>query len=484
MFQGLIFGVNKVNMHRLTVMLMLLADVLSMAAAYAAAAALLGSFAGMREVAVSRIPFFAIAVCITVFILYMLDAYGNIDSYSVQRRKQPVMLAFALILSILITAAAEILFFKSEFDGFIFGAAFYIAEFTLMQILRRTVLRILIKIRKTRSLLIIFPENGPEAFLKKLERNSEDFGRIDVFDMPQTEGELPSELCALLDTADEILIVSNITEIIRNKIVLYALKRGKFASAPDIKIISTVENLSMLGGRITHVGDTPVISIKNGQLTFFQRMLKRGFDFTASLIGLIVLSPFFLLCAIAIKADSPGPVFYKQERYTLHKKKFNIIKFRTMVNDAEKYGARLATEDDDRITEVGRLLRAFRLDELPQLINILRGEMSIVGPRPERPIYADRYSVMVKNYDIRYLVKAGLTGYAQVYGRYNTKVSDKVLLDSIYINTFSVFLDLKLISLTVLTMFAKEATEGVDEELANVPPHIENADEELPAAAK
>lgn len=95
--------------------------------------------------------------------------------------------------------------------------------------------------------------------------------------------------------------------------------------------------------------------------------------------------------------------------------------------------------------------------------------MSIVGPRPERPIYADSYSVMVKNYDIRYLVKAGLTGYAQVYGRYNTKVSDKVLMDSIYINNFSAYLDLKLIALTVLTMFEKEATEGVDEKLAAVP---------------
>ena len=140
-----------------------------------------------------------------------------------------------------------------------------------------------------------------------------------------------------------------------------------------------------------------------------------------------------------------------------------------MVADAEKYGARLATEKDDRITRVGHVLRACRLDELPQLINILKGEMSIVGPRPERPIYADEYSKMVKNFDIRYLVKAGLTGYAQVYGRYNTKVSDKVLLDSIYINTFSIWLDLKLIVLTILIMFTKESAEGVAENMAEVP---------------
>lgn len=456
-------------MHRLTILMVFAGDIFSMAAAYFIAALIFGQYSGMKDMAVSRIPFFSAAVCITLILLYMLDAYGNIDSYSVQRKKQPVMLGLALLLSIMITAAAEVLFFQARFEGFLFGAVFYITEFILMLALRRIALMILIKIRKMRSLLIVFPKDGPTPFLKKLEKNSEDFGNISVSFIDPIDSEITEKLAEQLDAADEILIASSITENTRNKIIFYAMQRGEFSAAPEIKVISTVENLSMLGGRITHVGDTPVIAIKNGRMTFMQRVLKRGFDIIASLLGLIVLSPFFLLCAIAIKADSPGPVFYKQERYTLHKKRFNIIKFRTMVQDAEKYGARLATDDDDRITKTGKLLRALRLDELPQLINILRGEMSVVGPRPERPVYADRYSTMVKNYDIRHLVKAGLTGYAQVYGRYNTKVSDKVLLDSIYINNFSIYLDLKLIALTVLTMFAKEATEGVDEALAIVP---------------
>lgn len=460
-------------MHRLTVTMIFVGDILSMAAAYFAAALIFGQDAGVRNIAASRIHFFTVAVCITLVLLYMLDAYGNMDSYSVQRKKQPVMLGLTLLLSIMITAAAEIMFFRSRAVGFLFGAVFYITEFILMLILRKNALRVLIKIRKTRSLLIIFPKDGPLPFLKKLEKNSGDFGKVSVFYINGSDEKLSGELAARINAADEILIASSITEALRNKIVLYSMQRGEFSAAPDIKIISTVENLSMLGGRITHVGDTPVIAIKNGRMTIMQRILKRSFDFAASLLGLIVLSPFFIICAIAIKADSPGPVFYKQERYTLYKKRFNIIKFRTMVQDAERYGARLATEDDDRITRVGKALRAFRLDELPQLINILRGEMSIVGPRPERPIYADSYSVMVKNYDIRYLVKAGLTGYAQVYGRYNTKVSDKVLMDSIYINNFSAYLDLKLIALTVLTMFEKEATEGVDETLAAVPPNTD-----------
>ena len=141
-----------------------------------------------------------------------------------------------------------------------------------------------------------------------------------------------------------------------------------------------------------------------------------------------------------------------------------------MVQGAEKMGARLATENDDRITRVGKILRLCRLDELPQLINILTGDMSFVGPRPEHPVYADRYSEMVKNYDVRYVVKAGLTGYAQIYGQYNTKVSDKVLFDSIYIKNFSLWLDLKLIVETAMIMFIKESTEGVEESMAATPP--------------
>lgn len=225
---------------------------------------------------------------------------------------------------------------------------------------------------------------------------------------------------------------------------------------------------------MTHVGDTPTIAVRNGRPGLLLSFFKRAFDLIAATVGLVLLSPIFLICAVAIKRDTPGPVFYKQERYTINKKKFNIIKFRTMVKDAEKMGIKLATENDSRITKVGKILRACRLDELPQLINIIKGEMSIVGPRPERPIYADEYSRMVKNYDVRYLVKAGLTGYAQIYGRYNTKVSDKVLLDSIYIYTFSAWLDIKLIVLTIMIMFTKESTEGVDEEMASVP--VSNSD--------
>mgnify|MGYP004529433677 CR=1 FL=1 len=152
---------------------------------------------------------------------------------------------------------------------------------------------------------------------------------------------------------------------------------------------------------------------------------------------------------------SRGYILQAGKVYTVNKKRFNILKIRTVISDAEKYGARLATENDDTITRFGKILRACCIDELTQLINILKGEMSVVGLRHERPVYADVYSEIVKKYDIRYIVKAGLMGYVQVYGQYNKKVSDKVLFDSIYINNFSFFNDIKLIMQTVMAIRIK-----------------------------
>lgn len=192
--------------------------------------------------------------------------------------------------------------------------------------------------------------------------------------------------------------------------------------------------------------------------------LKAAFDRTAALAGLILCAPLFLVIAAAIKLDSAGPVFYRQERYTIHKKRFDILKFRTMVLDAEKDGVQLATEGDVRVTRVGRVLRRFRLDELPQLVDILRGEMSFVGPRPERPFYADEFCRRVPNYDRRYLVKAGLTGIAQVYGSYSTQARDKAAFDCLYIRRFSLWLDFRLMLQTVMVVFIQEASAGVKEE--------------------
>ncbi len=210
---------------------------------------------------------------------------------------------------------------------------------------------------------------------------------------------------------------------------------------------------------------TPLYLNRNVPMTFSQRFWKRFFDIVLSLIFLIVLSPLFLGISIAIKTDDGGPVLFRQKRCTLGGREFQILKFRSMVVDAESDGRpHPATEHDERITRVGHFLRASRMDELPQLINILRGDMSIVGPRPERVEHVRKYTQDLPEFRYRLKMKGGLTGYAQVYGKYNTTALDKLKMDLVYITNYSLLLDVQIIFETVKTLFRKESTEGFSEE--------------------
>ena len=193
--------------------------------------------------------------------------------------------------------------------------------------------------------------------------------------------------------------------------------------------------------------------------------MKRALDIAFSTIALIVSSPVFVITAIAIKAVDGGPVFYRQRRLTKDGKLFDVLKFRSMRVDAEKDGvARLSTgEKDDRITPIGRIIRKCRIDELPQLICILSGDMSIVGPRPERPEIAMEYERELPEFALRLQAKAGLTGYAQVYGKYNTTPYDKLQMDLMYIAHPSIIEDFKIVFATVKILFMPESTEGISE---------------------
>ena len=192
--------------------------------------------------------------------------------------------------------------------------------------------------------------------------------------------------------------------------------------------------------------------------------VKRAMDIVISFVGIILASPFMLIIALAIKLYDHGPVFYKQKRQTMGGREFDILKFRSMIVDSEQHGARLAKEHDDRITPVGKVIRRLHFDELPQLFNILKGDMAFVGPRPERKEITEEYTKEIPEFPFRLKVKAGLTGYAQVYGQYNTVPYDKLKLDLTYITNYSIWLDIKLIILTVKILFQKEKSEGVDDE--------------------
>ena len=211
--------------------------------------------------------------------------------------------------------------------------------------------------------------------------------------------------------------------------------------------------------------DSPLYLSRNyGGLAWDQRVIKRIVDIVIATFMLVISGPFFAVIALAIKCTDQGPVFYTQNRLTKGGKIFRIYKFRTMVVDAEKKSGPIkAGERDPRILPVGRLLRATRMDELPQLLNILKGEMSIVGPRPERPELANVITKNIPEFDFRLKVKAGLTGYAQIYGRYCTTSYDKLKLDLTYIRNYSIWMDIKLIFMTPKVLLMKESTDGFEE---------------------
>ena len=244
----------------------------------------------------------------------------------------------------------------------------------------------------------------------------------------------------------------------RNEVVKKCIATGKIAYVKP-KISDTI----IRGGRTIQLMNIPVYRCKRSDASLIYQLGKRAADIVFSLVALILLSPLMLIVAAAIKAEDGGPVFYRQTRLTLNGKQFKIIKFRSMKTDAEKDGvARLAEDNDDRITKVGRIIRKLRLDELPQLLNILSGSMSIVGPRPERPEIAEEYEESIPEFSLRLQAKAGLTGYAQVYGKYNTPPYDKVQMDLMYIANQSFSEDFRLILMTLKIMFVPSSTEGVD----------------------
>ena len=265
------------------------------------------------------------------------------------------------------------------------------------------------------------------------------------------------ELCRQIVKYDAV-VINDIYPHMRNDLLKFCFEQNL-----RVYLVPKISDVMVRGGRDVTLFDTPLVRIMTSGPSLIQRILKRTMDLVLSIIVLVVTSPLLVGIAIAIKAEDKGPVFYKQKRLTINDKEFNILKFRSMIVDAEKHtGQVLADENDPRITKVGKFIRATRLDELPQIFNIFLGDMSFVGPRPERKCFADEFCEEMPEFAYRTRVKGGLTGYAQVYGKYNTTPYDKLRFDLMYIENYSLLLDLKLIILTFRILFSKESTEGID----------------------
>ena len=265
------------------------------------------------------------------------------------------------------------------------------------------------------------------------------------------------ELFKLIDQYNAV-VLCDIHSQERNQIMKYC-----YEQSVRTYVTQKISDILFRGAEDIHLFDTPLLVSRNQGPTITQLFFKRIMDIVLSLIGCVLASPFILIIAIAIKLYDGGPIIYKQERLTRNGEKFMMYKFRSMSMDSEKEGARLAAKGDKRITPVGRIIRNIHFDELPQIVNILKGDMSIVGPRPEREVIAKQYEEIIPEFVLRLKVKAGLTGYAQVYGKYNTTPYDKLKMDITYIENYSIWLDIRILLLTFKILFQRENTEGVDE---------------------
>lgn len=304
---------------------------------------------------------------------------------------------------------------------------------------------------------LVVGEEAAEYVTKKILMKQRNLYRIKYICTGNSDN-----LCKYLSSVDVVFICNDVDLKIKSSIVDSCL-----ADRKSVYIIPDIYEISLLKSRLNRADDIPMLKVIKLGLTLEQRIIKRVLDIIISFVGLILVSPIMLIVAFLIKLSDSGNVFYKQERVTLNEKKFNVLKFRTMVMNAEKLtGPVFAGESDPRITKIGKFLRATRIDELPQLINVLEGSMSMVGPRPERPFFVEQFKNEIPDFKYRTLVKAGITGLAQVLGKYTTTPEDKVRYDILYIKNYSILMDIKLIFQTLKIVFIKESSEGIKDELS------------------
>ncbi len=307
------------------------------------------------------------------------------------------------------------------------------------------------KLYPPRKLLLIYGDKGPGEMKKMFGTRKDKFAIIgEVF-----HEESLDKIKEMMEGSDGV-ILHRVNSDKRDAIL-------RICYSEDIRayIVPNIGDIVVYCCGDTHLFDTPVLITKEHGLNYVETIIKRFFDIVMSLVMIVIFSPLMLIIALAVKLYDGGPVIYKQVRVTKNGKRFNIYKFRSMIVDSEKQGARLAGKNDSRITPVGQVIRNLHVDELPQFINVLKGDMSMVGPRPERPEIINKYIKDIPEFNYRLKVKAGLTGYSQVYGRYNTTAYNKLKMDILYIENFSILMDIKILLLTFKILFKKENSEGL-----------------------
>lgn len=399
-------------------------------------------------------PFLEIAPFIILTYLVFMYIFGLSNSLKLSLA-ETVYSIFLTIIALTITTAF-IAFFARGFSyprGVLLLSP--ILQFFTLVVWRSCVWKIRRNTHGIKDSLIIGNESA-EYVAKKILLKQRDLYRVKYICSSNSK-----KIFEFIEKVDVVFICSDVELEIKNKIVDNCVSDRK-----SLYIIPDMYEIAMLNTKLNTADDIPLLKVKKLGLTLEQKIGKRTLDIIFSIIGIVLASPIIIIAAICIKLEDGGTVFYKQERVTENEKKFNVLKFRTMVMNAEKLtGPTLAGENDPRISKTGKIMRSTRIDEIPQIFNILKGDMSLVGPRPERPFFVEKFKNEIPDYKYRTIVKAGLTGLAQVMGKYTTTADDKVRYDLLYIKNYSIFLDLKLIFQTIKIIFIKESSAGVKEDM-------------------
>jgi exopolysaccharide biosynthesis polyprenyl glycosylphosphotransferase len=394
-------------------------------------------------------------VCVTgLALLYMYGVYNMRE-----RSRFDVLYSIVSTVFFLLVITMALSFLTRDFafprGVILFGAG---VQLVLLSVMHVFTLRIGQKLHGRRKVLVVGHGAEMQAVEKKFSATEARFFQIShFFDLDK---EQYKSMRPLIERVEHVFICPSVTQKERHKIFSYCISQDT-----SIFIFPDLFDISVNNGRLQTIDDTPVLKINQLSLTWEQRILKRAFDLVFSILFVIAASPVMLCCYLAVKFSSPGPAIFKQKRITEGSRLFRVYKFRTMYMNAESVtGPVLASEKDPRITKVGAVLRRARLDELPQFFNGIKGEMSVVGPRPERPFFIEQFKAELPDYDYRAAVKAGITGYAQVMGRYTTSASDKLRFDLWYIRNYSIWMDITLILRTVRLLFTSDAARGVMDE--------------------
>lgn len=401
-------------------------------------------------------PFIKTSPFIIILYLILKYIYGSGDL--IKQSVDEVIYSVFLIVLMLFISTTAVAYFMAGYSYprtvILYSA---VLQFILLSCWKSFLWKIKRKTYKKKDVLIIGNKNAEHAAIKILLKHRDLYNVKYISNFYEY-----SHIENLINKVEFVIICDDVPFECKDYVLDTCLIEQK-----DALVVPTMSDLVLIGSKLNKIDDLPLLKVKPLRLTIEQKAVKRILDLILSIIGTIIALPIIIITAIAIKVTDGGKVFYTQERVTEGGKYFNLIKFRSMKMNAERLsGPVLASDQDPRITKVGKIIRATRIDELPQLINILKGDMSIVGPRPERPFYVDRFEQDIPDYKYRKVVKAGLTGLAQILGKYNTTPEDKVKYDIMYIKNYSIILDLKLILQTIKIIFMKESTEGLKEKVS------------------